>query len=332
MPEYRLVRFRGKFAVTWNEGGRRFRHSLGVDSRAEAEQRVARFLAAQAAAGAVAKGSACTVEDAWSGYEKALGAKPSAVTASHQWKAIGPAFANRNAATLTEDDCQRYIEARRARGRSESTIWSELSRLRSALRWAENKRLIDRAPKIWLLAPSPPRDRRMTREQVSAFIAECKMPHVKLFAILAATTGARMGAILSLTWDRVDLERGLIHYQDPTMFRTKKGRATTPINALARDTLIDARAGATTPFVIEWAGQRVRSVKKGLATAGERAGTPWVTAHVFRHSAASIMVESGVPMAEIAAMLGHRDSRTTERTYARLAPDFLRRASGTLEF
>jgi len=332
MPEYRVVRFRGKFAVTWNEGGRRFRHSLGVDGRAEADQRLARFVAAQDAANATAKGSAYTVAAAWEGYTQALGAKPSAVTASHQWKAIAPVFAGRNAATLTEDDCRRYIEARRARGRSDSTIWSELSRLRSALKWAENKRLIDRAPKIWLPGPSPPRDRRMTREQVSAFIAACTMPHVKLFAILAATTGARMGAILSLTWDRVDLERGLIHYQDPTMFRTKKGRATTPINALARGTLIDARAGATTPFVIEWAGQRVRSVKKGIATAGERAGTPWVTAHVFRHSAASIMAESGVPMAEIAAMLGHRDSRTTERTYARLAPDFLRRASGTLEF
>ena len=65
----------------------------------------------------------------------------------------------------------------------------------------------------------------MTREQVSAFIAACTMPHVKLFAILAATTGARMGAILSLTWDRVDFKRGLITYQDPTMFKTKKGRA-----------------------------------------------------------------------------------------------------------
>ena len=186
MPEYRLVRFRGKFAVTWNEGGRRFRHSLSVDSRAEADRSLARFIAARAAAAAVGKGKAYTVADAWLGYTKALGVKPSAVTASHQWKAIGPAFASRNAATLTEDDCQRYIEARRARGRSESTIWSELSRLRSALRWAENKRLIDRAPKIWLPPPSPPRDRRMTREQVSAFIAACTMPHVKLFAILGA--------------------------------------------------------------------------------------------------------------------------------------------------
>jgi integrase len=332
MPEFRLVRFRGKFAVTWNEGGRRFRHSLGVDSRAEAEQRLARFVAAQTAASTVAKGNSYTVADAWTGYVQSLGAKPSAITASHQWKAVAPFFAVSNASTLTEDDCRRYIEARRSRGRSDSTIWSELSRLRAALKWAENKRLIDRAPKIWIPAPSPPRDKRMTREQVSAFIAACSLPHVKLFAILAATTGARMGAILSLTWDRVDLERGLIHYQDPAVFKTKKGRATTPINALASSALTDARTGATTPFVIEWAGQRVMSVKKGLATAGERAGVAWATAHVFRHSAASIMAESGVPMEEIAQFLGHSNTKMVETVYAKFSPTYLRKAAGTLEF
>ena len=117
MPEYRLVRFRGKFAVTWSEGGRRFRHSLGVDSRADADQQLARFIAAQTAARAAATGTAYTVANAWSGYTKALGASLSAVTASHQWKAIGPVFADRNAATLTEADCERYIEARRKLGR-----------------------------------------------------------------------------------------------------------------------------------------------------------------------------------------------------------------------
>ena len=332
MPDYRLIRFRGKFAVTWNEGGRRFRHSLGVDSRAEADQRLARFVAAQTAAATAAKGNSYTVADAWAGYVRSLGAKPSAATAAHQWKALSATLGNRNASTLTEDDCRRYIEARRARGRSDSTVWSELSRLRSALRWAENKRLIDRAPKIWLPTPSPPRDLRMTREQVSAFIAACALPHVKLFAILAATTGARMGAILSLTWDRVDLERGLIHYQDPTVFKTKKGLATTPINTLARDALTDAHRGATTPFVVEWAGQRVRTVKKGLATAGRRSGMPWVTPHVFRHSAATIMAESGVPMEEIAQFLGHSNTKMVETVYAKFSPTYLRRAAGTLEF
>jgi hypothetical protein len=36
MPDYRIVRFRGKFAVTWHDGGKRHRHSLITDNRAEA--------------------------------------------------------------------------------------------------------------------------------------------------------------------------------------------------------------------------------------------------------------------------------------------------------
>jgi integrase len=331
MPEYRLVRFRGKFAVTWNEGGCRFRYSLGVDSRTDADRRLAQFIAARNAASAVGR-SSLTVAEAWKGYVNSLGAKPSAVTAGHQWKSIGAVFADRNAETLTEDDCDGYVASRRKLGRSDSTIWSELSRLRSALRWAEAKRLIDRAPKIWIPAQSPPRDKRMTREQVSAMIAACEFPHVKLFAILAATTGARMGAILSLTWDRIDLDRGLITYADPTVAATKKGRATTPINTMAREALIEAHRGATCSYVVEWAGQRVGSVKKGLATASARAGLPPVTPHMFRHSAASIMAESGVPMTEIAQLLGHSNTKMVETVYGKYSPDFLRKAASALEF
>jgi integrase len=261
-----------------------------------------------------------------------LGAKPSAVTASHQWKAIAPSFADRDASTLTEDDCNRYVAARRRLGRSDSTIWSELSRLRSALRWAEHKRLIDRAPKIWIPAQSPPRDKRMTREQVSALISACEYPHIRLFCILAATTGARMGAILSLEWSRIDLERGLIHYADPTVAKTNKGRATTPINDLARNALVEARRGATCSYVIEWAGSRVRSVKKALASASSRAGLPPVTPHMFRHSAASIMAESGVPMSEIAQLLGHSNTKMVETVYGKYSPTYLRKAASALEF
>src|SRR5208282_202698 len=330
MQTYRLVMFRGRYNVIWHEGGHRHRHSLGTDSRAEADRLLARFVAARDAASVGA--GAFTVASAWEGYVNSLGAKPGATTMRFMWRSLGPRFGNRNAETLTEDDCRTYIEARRKQGRTDSTIWSELSRLRSALKWAENKRLIDRAPKIWTPTPSPPREKRLTREQVSTFIAAWTYPHVKLFAILAATTGARMSAILQLTWDRVDLVAGLIRYQDPSRAKTKKGRAATPINELARNALVEAQRAALTPFVIEWAGQPVQSVKKALHAAGKRSGLPWVTAHVFRHSCACILAESGVPMAEIAQLLGHKDSRTTEAIYARFSPTYLRKAAQTLEF
>jgi hypothetical protein len=59
-----------------------------------------------------------------------------------------------------------------------------------------------------------------------------------------------MGAILDLTWDRIDLDRGLIHLTDPERRRTNKGRATVAMNAMARAALTEARQGSTTRYVV----------------------------------------------------------------------------------
>jgi integrase len=76
----------------------------------------------------------------------------------------------------------------------------------------------------------------------------------------------------------------------------------------------------------------VYGASKGLATASARAGLPTVTPHVFRHSAASIMVESGVPIAEVAAMLGHSNTKMVETVYGKYSPTYLRKAASALEF
>ncbi|MEJ0012429.1 MAG: site-specific integrase [Bauldia sp.] len=138
--------------------------------------------------------------------------------------------------------------------------------------------------------------------------------------------------MLELTWARCDLERGLIDLSADEVTARRKGRAVVPMNDLARAVLSEAKTGARTPYVIEWAGQRVQKVRKGIATAATRANLADVTPHVFRHTAAVWMAENGVPMAEIAQYLGHSDSRVTERVYARFSPDYLRKAAGALEF
>lgn len=63
-----------------------------------------------------------------------------------------------------------------------------------------------------------------------------------------------------------------------------------------------------------------------------RAGLRGVTPHVLRHTAAVWMAEAGVPMTEIAAYLGHSDSRITERVYARFSPDYLRKAAAGIRW
>jgi len=100
----------------------------------------------------------------------------------------------------------------------------------------------------------------------------------------------------------------------------------------ARAALQEARQGALTPWVIEWAGKPVKSVKRGLSVAAKRAGLEHVSPHDLRRSAAIHMAEDGVSIFEIAQFLGHSNERITYQAYARFQPDHLRRAASALEF
>lgn len=45
------------------------------------------------------------------------------------------------------------------------------------------------------------------------------------------------------------------------------------------------------------------------------------TPHDFRATCATEWLEAGIPMKTISAMLGHKDTRTTEKYYARIRPE-----------
>lgn len=94
--------------------------------------------------------------------------------------------------------------------------------------------------------------------------------------------------------------------------------------------LVLAQQAARTDYVIEWAGQKVGSIKKGFAEACRRAGLSGVTPYVLRHSAAVFMAEGGVPMSELSQFLGHTSTAVTERVYARYSPDYLQKGAAAI--
>jgi integrase len=73
--------------------------------------------------------------------------------------------------------------------------------------------------------------------------------------------------------------------------------------------LIEAKQGALGAYVIEWAGDRVASVKKGLRSAAKQAGIDHISSHM--HTAAVHMAEDGVSLEEIAQYLRHSDVNVT---------------------
>lgn len=93
-----------------------------------------------------------------------------------------------------------------------------------------------------------------------------------------------------------------------------------------RATSVPAALPARVWPLIEYAGRPVLNIKKKPAPAAERAD---LAPHNLRHSAAVSMAEGSVSMNEITQFLGHSDPGITYRVYARLSPEYPRKAAAS---
>lgn len=322
MSEYSLTQHRGKWAVTFRDGTDRRRVSTGTADRGLAEAFAREWWARRNAAPSERIG------DLWPRYVKdriADGARADRFKA--HWTALEPHFGHRLGTAISRDDCRAYTEERRVLGYSPSTIRTDLELLRACLRWRYG---VD-APTVWIPPASKPRDHWLTKAEARELVDAAKSPHIKLFLILGLTTGARAGAILDLTWDRVDFAHGTIDFRPSGRLQTNKRRTVVPMNAQAREALETAYRARLTDFVIEYGGKQVGSVKKALERLSSGTGIKF-SPHVLRHSAAVWMAQEDVPMQKIAQYLGHTSTRVTEQVYARYSPSFMRDASTATMF
>ena len=191
--------------------------------------------------------------------------------------------------------------------------------------------MIGRAPHIERPAKPMPKDRWLTHAEIERLLDAAEAPHIKLAILLMLGTAGRAGAILDLTWSRVDFERGQINLRLPDAV-TRKGRAIVPMNRGLRAALSAAHEAALSDYVVEYAGGRVKSIRHGFDNAVKRAKLAGVTQHTLRHTAAVHMVSAGIPIVQVAQFLGHSNTATTYAVYARFAPEHLREAADVLDF
>jgi integrase len=234
-------------------------------------------------------------------------------------------------AVINEAECLRYVAARRQEGIADATARTELAALGAAMRWAAQPgvKLISEPPKLTLPERPDPRIRWLTRDEAARLVAACRSPHVRLFIVIGLNTGARSGAILGLTWDRVDLINRLVDFREPGRQRTKKRRVPAAINDTLFAALTEARAVNTCEHVIEWAGHRVTTVKNGFHEAVVRAGLVDVSPHVLRHTAVTWQLQEGIPVWEVAGFVG-MDPHTVQQVYGHHHSDHTRRAARAL--
>ena len=136
-------------------------------------------------------------------------------------------------------------------------------------------------------------------------------------------TGARLGEVLALRWEDVDLDNAMLTLPD-----SKTGKKSIYLNAPAIKTLSGIPRLHGNPYVI--CGQRVGrpmvNLRKPWLSIRKTAGLEDVRIHDLRHSFASVGASGGATLQIIGKLLGHTQIDTTQR-YAHLSNDPVRAAN-----
>jgi integrase len=206
------------------------------------------------------------------------------------------------------------IEKFRENARERYLSEEELMRLGETLRLAETDGLPwepDPAKKA-KHAPKPANRRVKYDEYVVAAIR------------LLVLTGCRLREILTLRWEEVDLQRGLLFLPD-----SKTGRKTVVLGAAAVMLLTELyRRG---DYVIASSDPKKprHDLNRPWKAVSRHAGLSDVRLHDLRHSFASVGASAQLSLPVIGKLLGHANPSTTQR-YAHLGDGPLRRAADAI--
>lgn len=214
----------------------------------------------------------------------------------------------------------------------------ELGVLVAAINFCYRERKLSETVHVPLPQKPPARDRWLTRSEMAALLWNSRKghPHTRsylpLYMLIGIYTGARPEAILSLTWDRVNLDLRRIDFQVPGRRVTKKRRPKVPIAGRLMRFLAYAYEQRTADNgpVLHRQGEPITRIIRGFKAAAARAELDNVTPHVLRHTCATWMAQQGVSMWQIAGFLG-QDEATTSKIYAHHHPDYLTDAISSMD-
>jgi integrase len=238
---------------------------------------------------------------------------------------------------VTPDLLRRY-RRHRARTVADATARREMGAMNAALKWAKRNSLLpaDWVPPHFDLPPNgAPRENVLTEAEAqqvwdaasSLFLGSGPFAsrRIGLFICLALDTAARAGSIEGLTWDRVNMAGGFVDYRDPGRRVSRKRRVLVPISDRLQ-------------IIMQAAYDQRATIKNGKYVLGNSADTHMgfrqlmdgmglhdCTRHDLRRTWATIKARRGVPLWEIAGVLGDTIATVTKH-YAHHCPGHLRSA------
>jgi len=209
-----------------------------------------------------------------------------------------PFFGKKPLNEILPEDVETYRAQRMRRdGRKPSlgTINNDHIILKHVFSVAERRGIVivNPAKKVPIPDADNERDRVLIEDEWQS-LYEAAAPHIKPILLIAYQLGPRLGEIMKLTWDRVDLQRGFIKLRS-TDTKTKEARLV-PLTEDSRKCLIELSKvrSLSTSRVFLYDGKPINEIKNAFKTALRRAGVEDFRFHDLRHCAATNLRRAGI--------------------------------------
>jgi integrase len=222
-----------------------------------------------------------------------------------------------NLQSLTGHHIDQFYAALRQQGESDWTVFRAAVTLKSALRAAVRKGMLQANPCDQATRPRVPKSepRFWTAEEVKTFLAEASSDRLCAFFTTAIMTGARCGELLGLHWPDVHFSeqtititktleevRGSLTIREP---KTARARRRVDLPDAAVEALLDHRKAMLAEghdvrsglvFCDRQGGPLRRSnlARRHHQAIIARAAVPRIRIHDLRHTHASLLLASGV--------------------------------------
>jgi integrase len=343
-------RWRGAVSLGYGSDGKRIRRKVGGRTKQEVKNKL-EDLHTDLKAGVRSPDNRYTVGQAVEDWLRdcLAGRSEKTVTLNRDiLKAVVDRIGKTALRELSAQDVRRVL-TEIAATRSTRTIVVVHNALERAIRHAEANDYVRRNVAS-LVSPPPGQQGRpsksLTPDQASALMAAAEGSPLGTYVVLCLLTGVRTEEARALTWEHVDLD-GAPAAVPPVpphvaVWRSVRAHGDTKTQKSKRTLRLPERAVvALREHLTEQAGQRLlagelwqdrglvfctslgtpldaanvrRAFRKITIAAG--LGEDW-TPRELRTSFVSLMSDSGVPVEEIARLVGHTSSRTTEVVYRR---------------
>lgn len=344
-------------------GGRRLRKHFYAATRREAQDKLARAQHDQHLGLPVGLDGRQTLESflhQWLRDVVKGSVRPSTYTSYelHVRLHIIPELGRHPLARLSAQQVQALLNRKLAEGLSPRSVHHLRAVLRRALQQAMEWDLVPRNVATLVHPPRVPAREapHMSPDELGRFLAVARSDRLYPLYVLTAAVGLRQGEALGLGWSDVDLDKGQLSVRHTLQRIDSRLALVEPKSARSRRTIpmpgsIAAELRAHRLRQKEerlWMGSRWRdrdfvftstigtpldgtNVTHQFQRLLREAGLRALRFHDLRHTAASLMLQQGVPARVVMEILGHSQISLTLNTYSHVIPTLMENAAARME-